>query len=323
MSNPLIDELIEASVIPQVEIALPTRGQFYPDGEVISVGSDPDRLPIKPISVLEESTFNDPLLLLTGHAIGKMIRRVCPEIIDPGSLCELDVQAILIATRIASHGANMKVEHTCDGCGHKNELEIDLNSHILNFDSYTPEQAMKFKIPLGKSGQTVTLRPMRYKDTVDMTMSLVRSSAVTETITEEEADTLSPEFVDMYRQQFESTLETNLKALGASIYYATTKSGSDVHNEEIILEWLKTLPSEDVTQITDRIKEINEEIRERSLMTYTCQGCGEESSFYLELDPQKLFSQAGASETQNESSAASMNTEKRTKKTSKSSARLS
>lgn len=323
MSNPLIDELVESSVIPQVEIALPTRGQFYPDGQVIAVGADPDNLVIKPISVLEESTFNDPLLLLTGHAIDKMIKRVCPAVIDPGALCELDVQAILIASRIASHGPMMKVQHTCESCGYKNDLEIDLNSHILNFDSYTPEQAMKFNVVLGISGQSVSLRPMLYKDTVDMTMSLVRSSTKAETFSEEDADTLTPEFVDMYREQFERTLDTNLKALCASIYYVTAKSGKIVTDADIITDWLTSLPMEDVTQITNRIKEINEEIRERSLMTYTCQGCGEESSFYLELDPQKLFSQAEDSETQSESSAASMNTEKPTKKTSKSSARLS
>ena len=50
MSNPLIDEIVQSSVIPHVEIALPTRGLFYPDGMVIDLDSDPDRVSIRPIS---------------------------------------------------------------------------------------------------------------------------------------------------------------------------------------------------------------------------------------------------------------------------------
>lgn len=320
--NPLIDDLVESSVIPTIEIALPTRGQFYPDGEVLAVGADPDKLVINPISVLEESSFNDPLMMITGHAIGKMISRVCRDIVEPQNICDVDVQAILVASRIVSHGPKMAIEHTCDSCNKKNDMEVDLDSHILNFGSYTPEDIMNFTVELDVIGQTAHLRPMRYQDTVDMTMNLVRANSLVEDVSDADASALSEDFVRKYRDRFEKNLDTNIKAMAASIYYVTTRSGVRVFDEDLILDWVNSLPSENVNQITERIKEINEDIRERSLLEYQCQHCNKKGSFYLELDAQKLFSPAGISEAPKKSSAKQTSTEKSTKKTSKSSARL-
>lgn len=321
MTNPLIDELLESSAIPQVDIALPTRGYFYPEGEVLGDDCDPDHIVVHPISVLEESTFSDPLIVISGHAVSGMIKRVTPVIAEPSKLCEIDIQAILIASRIASHGPDMKLDHVCQACEYKNRIQLDLNNHIMNFGSYTPEEFNKFDIELSKVGQKVRLRPILYEDSVALNMEMIRSSiGVDDNIDD---NIVSPEFIENYKKRFDSVLSTNLGAIIASIQYVVTKSGQIVTDRKTISDWLKVLSPDGVKTITRRIGEINDDISSRSKITYTCQECGVENSFHVELDPQKLFMPAEDTKAEMSSSAKTKNIKKPTRKPSKTSQRLS
>lgn len=321
--NPLLDELIESSVIPQVDIALPTRGYFYPSGEVLGDNCDPDSVTIHPISVLDESSFRDPLIMLSGHAIPRMIHRVAPVLADPASMCELDIQTVLIASRIASHGPDITLDHTCSNgeCKHLNNVKVDLNQHILNFGSYTPEEFEQFDVTLPVVGQAVRLRPILYKDSVAMSMKLVETSFDNDLL--DSADVITPEFIENYRKRFDVVMGTNIDAIVASIYFVETKSGKKIFDRSMIGEWLNHLVPDDVDALTTKIEQINTEISDRSKLTYQCMSCGEDNTFYVELDPQKLFTQAEDTVAEKNSSAKTKNTKKTTKKPSKTSQRLS
>lgn len=323
MSNPLLDELSDSSVNPSVDIALPTRGYFYPEGEVLADGIDPDNMTVQPLAALDESAFRDPLLLISGHAIGRMIRKVCPGVIDPGSMSDLDIQTILIACRIASYGPKLELKHTCKECQNETTFQIDLNEHIQQYTAFTPEQFDSFRLVLPKAGQKVMLRPVRYEDSVAMSIDLIKSSSQLDDLTKSTDDALSEEFILKYRDQMEAAIQTNLRAVLSSILFVETKKGDRVSDPEFITEWLKILPPEDFKAITKKITEIGDELREKSKLEYECQNCGTANTIYVELDPQKLFTQAEESNPETSSSAKSTSTEKTTKRPSKASRRLS
>lgn len=316
MSNPLIDDLNEAGAIPSVEIGFPTMGAFYPPGEVVSEDVDLREVPVRHISVVEESSFSDPLMLLSGKAVAKMIRRVCPTVIDPGRLCELDVQAILIGCRMASYGNTMRIKHTCPDCKNENEIEIDLLEHVQRFGPYTPEEIETFKVDLPTVGQRVHLRPMLYEDTVDMTLNLIRNSQGLERFQKaSNSEALDEDFIRTYTTMFETSISTNIDALAASVMTAFTRKGVPVTDRSMLRDWLGHLPPDDLETITTRIAALNNDIRERSRIDYQCQSgkCGKTQTIYLELDPQKLFTRAGDRKTETGSSAKSKNTGKTTK----------
>lgn len=313
MSNVLIDDMREVSAVPHVDIALPTRGRFYVQGEVIDDNYSPDEIPVGPISVLDESSFRDPLMMISGKAVTKMINRVCPAITDPGKLCELDIQAILIACRIASYGPIMTISTDCS-CGETNQLQIDLNEHILRFDPYSEEEWEKFIVRIEETGQVVHLRPMLYDDIINMTMGMISSSnkiAAFDDVGDDEA--LSKEFIEMYASVWNETINNNIHALVDSILTVYTSKGQPVTDRETILEWIGTLSPSNTKLITDSITDINAEIRKRSELEYQCQKCGKVSNIFLELDPQKLFTPAEETEPEKVSSAKSKTTGKGTK----------
>lgn len=319
MTNPLLDDLNDAGVLPDVAISLPTMGAFYPQGEVLKPGINPAEISIRPLSILDESSFRDPLMMISGHAIAKMVRRVCPEIDDPGQLAELDVQAILIACRLASYGSSLKLEHVCSKCQNKSTLMVDLNEHLLRYRPYTADELMLFDVDIDATGQKVRLRPMIYQDAVDMVMNAFKSNIQAEQYNQShgEDNTLTDEFIEAYHRQFEEGIKTNLAAICSSIYTVTTKSGKIVMDRQSIEEWILRLSPDLIKPITERIARINMDIRERSKLEYVCDSCQTTNGFYVELDPQRLFMQAEGSVTPANSSALSTNTEKTKRRPSK------
>ena len=111
MNNELVNDLHE--VFPPIEIALPTRGLFYPEG-VLAKDTDPTRIRVGTLGILDEFKYRDPFMLVSGNAIGHLISHVCgSQIMVPEELCEIDVETILLASRLASYGPNLKLNHRC------------------------------------------------------------------------------------------------------------------------------------------------------------------------------------------------------------------
>ena len=323
MSNPLIDELYDMGAIPSIEITLPTMAAFYPRGEVLKPDADPASIQVGPLSLLEESDINEPMMMVSGRAITRLIKHVVPMVDNPQQLCELDIQAILIACRMASYGNDMDLEHTCPHCEYQNSMKINLNEHILGFNPFTPDQLNQF-IMETSVGQKINLKPISYEDMINLTMSSIKTNMNAEEFEKvEEKDLLTTEYIEKYKEQFVNAIKSNVEALASTIYYVTTKSGKVVKERGLIETWLTTLPTTDVKEIIERVKQINEDIQDRSKLEYECQQCHKTSTLFVELDPQKLFMQAEDSEVKKSSSAKSKTTRKTTKKSSKASGRLS
>jgi len=323
MSNPLVDELYEMGAIPSVEIALPTMAAFYPKDKVLKKDADPANISIGPLSMLEESAILDPMLLISGRAITRLINHIAVQVDNPQELCEVDVQAMLIACRMASYGNELVLEHVCPHCENTNTIQIDLSEHIQRFSPYTTEELNEFNIETS-IGQIVSLKPISYEDAVNLTISSIKTNIDAEEFENiSDKEMLSTKYIEAYKKQFEKVLSTNVDAMTSTIYYVTTKSGKKVTDRSKIQEWIATLPPVDINLITERVKKINEDIQERSKLELTCQSCKKNDIIYVELDPQKLFTQAGDSKPKQNFSAKQKTTEKTTKKSSKTSGRLS
>jgi hypothetical protein len=324
MSNPLIEELHEMGAIPSVEITLPTMAYFYPKDEVLRPDANPSQILVGPLSVLEESSLNDPMMMVSGRAITQLLKRIVPMVDNPQQLCELDVQAILIACRIASYGSELKLKHICPHCEFNNSMIIDLSEHIQRFSEYTFSELEQFDIVLPTVEQSVRLKPISYEDAINITMSAIKTGIGADDFDNlEEKELLTTKYIEMYKEQFERALDSNVDALASTIYYATTKSGKIVNDRDLIKTWLTTLPLTDIRAITDRVKTLNEAISERSRLEYECQQCHKETTLMVELNPEKLFTPAEDSETEPNSFAKIKSTKKTTKKQSKASGRLS
>lgn len=321
MSNPLLDDLRENQAFPSVSIALPTLGQWYDEG-VLAPDVDPKDVPVGVLGVIAEQNYRDPWLLATGQGMVKLIRSVCPSVLEPAKLAEIDIETILIASRLASYGEQMKLKHSCynkvvvvddseekeEGgeektkvitCNQENEITIDLQQFILRYEPITEEEIMeKFHITLEKYGQEVFLQPMPYHASIELIKQGVYTDRQIKELSNMEVDDflVSADSIQKYSEIVDVTSEATLDSLVACIHHVKTRSNQAVQDREAIKEWLLVLPTQDVEQISSKVNEYTAEFKEKSTITYTCSSCGQENRVILELDSERLFGQAGVSE---------------------------
>jgi hypothetical protein len=329
-SNPLIQDLIENEAFPSVGVALPTGGRWY-GTDVIDSDADPLDLTVGVLGILAEQNYRDPWLLLSGEAIPRMLKGVCPSILKAQELCELDLEAILLASRLVSYGPKLELTHKCQSivpreikkdekpkkvekpkegeeadveesentrCDNSNTVTLDINEHILRYGIIEDDVvAEKFTHKLTRVAQVVHLRPPPYRRIIEQMKEGVKRNKQIATFGDLQIDELvvNDEAIKNYTRVIDMASETALENMEASIHGISTTDGKIVNDTNMIREWLLSLPTDEAEGLTDKINELSKWFTTFSDIKYTCPKCNKEQVFRLELDANRLFGQAGDS----------------------------
>lgn len=306
MTNELLNDLHE--VFPPVEIALPTRGLFYPDG-VLGSGIDPAHISVGTLGILDEFKYRDPFLLVSGNAMGHMITHLCgKQIMAPEELCELDVEAILIAGRLASYGPMLKLTHHCAlmkpkplaedeqpndppdqiPCNYQNQIQVDLHEFILRYGPI--ENEGRFEVLLPRVGQTVYLKPTPYRTTINIMRNVLANRKRMDELSEHQDEfIMNPDMFTQYEDLINLSTEMQIQTLLDCIYAVRTRSGVLVEDPKEIAAWIFELPKSDHDVIAKHIQELTEEFRKISIVAYQCQECKGTNEFNLQMNAEILF----------------------------------
>lgn len=302
MSNPLLDDLKATGNVDSISIALPTMGRFYEDG-VLAEGVDPGDININALGIMAELSTRDPFILASGKGMELLIPQICPSVLQPTKLAEIDMEAILIAARIATHGNEIVVEHTCarpvdgedgeDGekvpCGEVNKIEVNLYDMIQRYGPL--EFSDIFVVELPEYKQKVFLRPIEYGHA----LSIIKESLITDQKTEVFNNTevtellISDEKIDEYADLVAKRAISTMESIIYSIFYVESGNGGRVHDSESIKEWLMAISKENVKKIVDQAGTLSKSFYGNNEVKYRCAGCGNENITHVELDVQKLF----------------------------------
>ena len=296
--NPLIEKLYEKDLIQTVSIALPTQGRFYEPG-ILAPEADPMDMEIRAIGVMAELYAKDPFVVASGKGLARIVSHVCPMVLKPERLCEVDVEAILIAARLVSHGAKYQVKHRCENpektkagtpvCDIESDVDIDLQRTIMNYEPLDYNDDFVVDIP--EAEQRVWIKPMEYKDA----MSVVKRGFLVEQtfrgIVEKGIDKFftDEDITEEYAQAIDQGADIALRSLADSIFCVEDPDGTKVGDSDVIVAWLDILPEQLGKRIGDAIAKVASTLRDKSKVTYTCPHCGHENTFPLVLDPQRLF----------------------------------
>ncbi len=299
MSNPLLEELVQEEVIHSTDLALPTLGRFYEPG-ILAEGADPTSIEVGPIGIVAEMRLNDPFVLVSGRATPKIIRTVAPEILRPEDLCSIDINAILIASRIVSHGPKMKIKVTCGNpamekgkpvCVNEDDLEVDLTDLIMRYGPISDDQLQSYIVELPKTRQKVCIQPPTYATSLESLKTAVNAEKSYLEIKDKKATDLlqDAETANQYEALIELTARTSLTALVDQIFYVETRSGDKHVDKELIVEWLERIPPADVKVIQERMGELGKALVEMNQVSYKCSNCQHVNPVLISLDPQQLF----------------------------------
>lgn len=115
---------------PAIYIDLPSGGKFYPDGALDM--PENGELPVYPLTNKDEITLRTPDALINGQGVVDVIQSCIPNIKNPWLMPTVDVDACLIALRIASYGHAMDFEQACPHCGAEHTYAMDLRETMAS-----------------------------------------------------------------------------------------------------------------------------------------------------------------------------------------------
>lgn len=168
---------------PKVYVILPSKGKFYPKGAVEI--PENGELPVYPMTAKDELTMKTPDALLNGQATVSVIQSCVPAIKNAWAMPSIDLDALLIAIRIATYGETMEITVKVPGIGEERKFDVDLRK-LLN-KLVTVEYESEIQI----NNMTVSVRPLVYKEFTEASLKTFEEQRIfalvnNETISEQE-----------------------------------------------------------------------------------------------------------------------------------------
>ena len=133
-SNPLSQYFRQ----PKVYMRLPSQGKFYTQGGLDR--SSTGDYAVYAMTAKDELMFKTPDALLSGQSTVEVIKSCIPAITDPWSMPSIDLDASLVAIRIATYGENMEVVANCPKCDEENNYDINLVSWLERIGNFEYKQ---------------------------------------------------------------------------------------------------------------------------------------------------------------------------------------
>jgi len=265
---------------PAIHVQLPSQGNFYPPGTLMM---PPNReLPVLPMTAVDEITYRTPDALFNGSAVVSVIRSCVPAIRDPWVMPSVDIDAMLIAIRIASFGHGMDLTTVCPSCNHQEEITIDL-------------RAVNDKLRIGNYQESlhigdleVFFRPLSYRDVNENNQQQFEQQQGLRILSDDSVDEKTK--ADQLGKSMTAINELTLKTIAQSIAAIKTP-GASVSESEFIMEFLKNCERTVFNRIRDHAIDlrVNSEIQPINLK---CNNCSHEYQQPFTLDMASFFGDA-------------------------------
>ena len=142
---------------PKLYITLPSQGKFYPAGSLDL--PETGEIGIMPMTAKDELVMKTPDALLNGQATVDVIKSCAPAIKDPWNMPSIDLDAVLIAIRIATYGETMDISAKVPNVGTEKTFAANLNDILGDlamavYESSFETEGLKINISCGRSVNT-------------------------------------------------------------------------------------------------------------------------------------------------------------------------
>lgn len=263
---------------PAIYLRLPSNGQYW-DTKAINMPANAE-LPVFPMTAIDEITYRTPDALFNGQAVINVIQSCIPAIQDAWKTPGADLNAILIAIRIASYGHDMDMTVKCPSCETESDFVVDLR---LMLDRI---KCANYAGVLKQGDLEITFAPISYQHQNQINVNQFEQQRKIQQIqmAEELTDEQKIEQLNATLQQITALTIETLKYSIASI----RTPQSLVTEPEFIQEFLVNCDRKLYTQIRDHIIELRQQ-GEIDNIEVACPNCSHKWPQTLTLDQAAFF----------------------------------
>jgi len=264
---------------PAIYFMPPSQGRWWPMGTMNVPESG--EFAVFPMTSRDEVVLRTPDALLNGQGMVDVIQSCIPDIKDAWKMPATDVDATLIAIRIASYGHKMDFESTCPLCAETHTYALDLRGML---DSI---KAPNFDEMYNENGVTIKFRPQAYYGMNKVNKTNFEVQKLGQALDNlEDGDERVAESI----KQMDRLVDLNFDVLAECTEYIVMDDNPEekIKNKEYILEFYKNIPSALVNQIQTTYTTIARQGALQPVKT-RCGGCNEEMDMNIEFDYSNFF----------------------------------
>jgi hypothetical protein len=225
--NPLVQNL--KSRLPGQTFRLPSLAIFYENNELTDDVINGE-VHVYPMSAIDEIALNTPDLLINGTAVINVIKRCVPQVNKPEYLLSKDIDYLMACLRFVSYGPTVEIthKHTCENAK-QHTYSIPIEPIIKKTKEIDPTIVKNTSTITTPEGQKVILKPIVFKDIIELYQSLTIENQNTATLVQEK-------LVENYANMINDV--------------------DGVFDKQMIVEWLQSVPINTFTLIRERIEQL-------------------------------------------------------------------
>lgn len=261
---------------PSIYLKLPSKGIGYEPG-VIDM-PETGELPVFPMTAIDEITSKTPDALFNGTAVAEIINSCVPNIKKPWDIISTDLDAILVAIRIATNGNEMDIETNCPSCEEESRYGINLSIVLNNF---VPGD---YNTTLDINNLKIKFKPLTYKE---ITQSSISQFEMQKAIMQINSLEEGPEKEEKTKQMLIAITKTTMEVLSNTIGSIITPD-IEVSEKAYILDFLQNTDNKTFEAIKDRSIKLKETTQTKPLQI-KCISCNHEYEQPFTLNVSDFF----------------------------------
>lgn len=268
---------------PAIYLQLPSGGKYWPDGSIDLPLNG--QIPVYPMTTRDEISIRTPDALLNGESVVGVIKSCCPAITNPWKMPSIDVDAVLIAIRIASYGQAMDIDTICPStaCKHQNTHSLDLTSVLDGI------RAPNYDVPVEVQDLKIKIKPQSYFEGYKNNNLNFEEQRLMQIINDQ--DMSEEDKLKKYGEHMQRLVDINLTILASGTEYIETSDGTRVNDFNFIKEFYDNADNKIIKSVRGRFDKINEGMalpRPR----VQCSECEFEYPVEIEFDYTRFFNNA-------------------------------
>jgi hypothetical protein len=187
---------------PKVFITLPSKGNFYPKGSIDY--PENGELAVYAMTAKDELIIKTPDALLNGQATVDVIQSCIPNIKDAWSMPSIDLDAVLVAIRIATYGEQLEITSQIPVINEERSFSVDLRKILNKLVTVNYNDTVKI------FDMIVKLRPLTYREFTSTSIKAFEEQRIFQIVND---DTISEEekllkFNESFKKLTSITIDT-------------------------------------------------------------------------------------------------------------------
>jgi hypothetical protein len=261
-------------------LTLPSKGQHWAaDALVLPENGE---LPIYPMTAIDEISYRTPDALFNGQAVINVIQSCVPNIKDAGKIPSTDLNAILVAIRMASYGNTMDVSSTCPACKNEDDFLADLRMILDGLSCPDYSKTMDL------GDLQIFFKPSTYEEQNKSSMEQFEKQKYLQQLGQ--GDISDEERNRILAESLKEITELTMTLISKSIA-AIQIPGAVVNDAEQIKEFLRESDRNVFRQVRDHVIGLTQEAQIKPL-DVECTACAHKYQQEINLDMTSFFDNA-------------------------------